>query len=143
MAVVLAGCASVVGSSDSDVAIRTNPPGATCELRGRDGYAATVTTPATLAVPHDAAPVTVRCAAPGHRATSYTLDSSTDGWVWGNSAFIVASGGVALLGLMVDEGLGAGRSYSPDVHYDLPPDRPRAVRAQSRGGDVDLRLQAR
>lgn len=137
------GCASVVGSSESDVAIRTNPPAAQCHLKGHGGYSATVATPATLTIPTAAAPVTVTCSAPGFRPTANTLDASAEGWVWGNSAFMVASGGVALLGLVVDESLGAGRAYSSDVHYDLAPDVPRAVRARSRGGDVDLRLQAR
>lgn len=142
-ALSLAACASVVGSTESEVAIRTNPDKARCELKGHDGFAASVETPATLTVPTSAAPVTVTCAAAGFRPTSYTLDATADGWIWGNAAFMVATGGVAVLGALVDENRGAGKAYADEVRYDLSPDRPRPVRVRSRGGDTDLRLNAR
>lgn len=139
----LAACASVVGSTDSQVHIRTNPDKARCELAGHEGFAATVETPASLTIPSSAAPVTVTCAAAGFRPTSYTLDATADGWIWGNAAFMVATGGVAVLGALVDETRGAGKSYADEVRYDLSPDRPRPVQVRSRNGDTDLRLKAR
>lgn len=139
----LAACASVVSSTKSDVQIRTNPDKALCDIRGFEGFAASVETPATVTIPTNAAPVTVTCKAPGFRPTSYTLDASADGWIWGNSALFVATGGVAVLGALVDESRAAGKAYAEEVHYDLSPDRPRPVRARSRGGDTDLNLQAR
>lgn len=139
----LAACASVVSSTKSDVQIRTNPDKAQCDLRGFGGYAASVETPATLAVPASAAPVTVTCKAPGFRPTSHTLNTSADGWIWGNSVFMVATGGVAILGALVDESRSAGKSYAEEVHYDLSPDKPRPVRVRTRAGDTDLNLQAR
>ncbi|MCR6632241.1 MAG: hypothetical protein NVV74_20565 [Magnetospirillum sp.] len=139
----LAACASVVGSTSSEVQIRTNPDKARCDLKGYDGFSASVETPAIVSVPTAAAPVTVTCQAPGFRPTSYTLDATADGWIWGNSALFVATGGIAVLGALVDESRAAGKSYAEDVHYDLAPDRPRAIRARSRNGDVDLNLQAR
>lgn len=142
-AVSLAACASVVGSTESQVHIRTNPDKARCDLKGHGGYAASVETPAALTVPVSAAPVTVTCAAAGFRPTSYTLDATADGWIWGNAAFMVATGGVAVLGALVDENRGAGKSYAEEVRYDLAPDRPRPVRVKSRGGDTDLQLNAR
>lgn len=138
----LGACASVLGSTESPVTIRTNPAGARCDLKGRD-YAAAIDTPAELVIPHSAAPVTVNCAAPGFRPTSHTLDARSDGWIWGNGALFVATGSVAILGALVDESRGAGRNFAEEVQYELTPDRARAVRARSRGGDVDLRLQAR
>lgn len=141
--VVLAACASVVGSTESDVQIRTNPDKARCDLRGYEGFAASVETPASVAIPTTAAPVTVTCQAPGFRPTSYTLDASADGWIWGNSALFLASGGVAVLGALVDESRAAGKSYAEEVHYQLSPDRPRPVRARSRDGGQDLNLLAR
>ncbi len=138
----LTSCASVVGSTESAVQIKTNPAQARCELKGHD-YKASVETPAEIVVPHSAAPVTVQCAAPGFRPTSYTLDAKADGWIWGNSAFIVATGGIAILGAVVDESRGAGRSYAEEVQYDLTPERSRLLRARDRSGDVDLRLMAR
>lgn len=139
----LAACASVVSATSSDVKIQTNPAHARCDLAGYQGFAASVETPATISIPSAAAPVTVTCKAPGFRPTSYTLDATADGWIWGNSALIMATGGVAILGALVDESRSAGRGYTEDVHYDLDPDRPRPVRVRSRSGDVDLNLQAR
>jgi hypothetical protein len=139
----LAACASVVGSTESAVQIRTNPDKARCELRGHEGYTASVETPATVTIPTNAAPVTVTCQAAGFRPTSYTLDATTDGWIWGNSALFVATGGIAVLGALVDESRSAGKSYAEEVHYTLPPDAPRAIRVRSRAGDVDTTLQAR
>ncbi|WP_173981157.1 hypothetical protein [Magnetospirillum sp. UT-4] len=139
----LSACASVIGSTESEVQIRTSPDNAQCDLKGYDGYAASVRTPATLTIPTAAAPVTVTCSAAGFRRTSYTLDATADGWIWGNTAFMMATGGIAVLGALVDESRSAGRAYAEDVKYDLAPDRPRPLRATSRSGDVDLRLNAR
>lgn len=139
----VAACASVISSTSSDVQVRTNPDKAQCELKGYEGFSASVETPATISVPTSAAPVTVTCRAPGYRPTSYTLDASADGWIWANSALFVASGGVAVLGALVDESRSAGKVYSEEVHYQLSPDRPRQVRARTRSGDTDLNLQAR
>lgn len=139
----LAACASVVSTTSSDVHIRTNPDKARCDLRGYEGFSASVETPASVTIPTAAAPVTVTCQAPGFRPTSYTLDATADGWIWGNSAFVVATGGVGILGALLDESRSAGKSYSEQVHYELSPDRPRPVRVRSRNGDPDLNLQAR
>lgn len=140
--VAVAACASVVGSTESSVQIRTNPDQARCELKGYE-YSASVQTPTEVTIPHSAAPVTVSCLAPGFRATTYTLDAKGDGWIWGNSAFMLATGGIAVLGALVDESRGAGRAYADQVQYDLKPDTTRTVRARDRSGDVDLHLQAR
>ncbi|HLO78415.1 MAG TPA: hypothetical protein VK196_18320 [Magnetospirillum sp.] len=139
----LAACASVVSSTSSDVLIRTNPDKARCDLAGYEGFSASVDTPATVTVPAAASPVTVTCRAPGFRPSSYTLNASADGWIWGNSALVIATGGVAILGALVDETRSAGKSYADEVRYDLSPERPRPVQARSRSGDVDLKLLAR
>lgn len=139
----LAACASVVGSSQSSVSIRTNPEKSHCELKGGDGFTAQVETPAVLSIPSSAAPVTVTCKAAGFRPSAYTLDATADGWIWGNSAFMIATGGVAVLGALVDGSRGAGKSYADEVQYDLSPDRPRPIRATTRGGETDLNLYAR
>lgn len=136
-------CASVVGSTSSDVQIRTKPDKARCELRGFEGYSATIETPATVTIPTKAAPVTVTCAAPGFRPSSYTLDASANGWIWGNTALMTVTGGVAVLGALVDETRSAGRSYAEEVQYDLSPERPRPVRVRTRSGETELHLQAR
>lgn len=129
---LLGACASVVGSTESTVQIRTNPDNARCELRGMGGYGATVETPAAVTIPNRASPVSVMCQAPGFRQTAHTLTASADGWIWGNSAFMVATGGIAVLGALVDESRGAGKAYADEVDYTLSPDRPRPVRLKTR-----------
>lgn len=139
----LAACASVVGSTTSSVQIKTNPDKARCELTGYEGFSASIETPASVNIPHSAAPVTVVCKAQGFRPTSYTLDATAEGWIWGNSALMVATGGVAVLGALVDETRGAGKSYREEVRYDLTPERPRPVRLRSRDGGLDMNIEAR
>lgn len=140
--VALAACASVVGSTESAVEIRTNPDRARCALSGY-GFSAQVDTPATILLPHSAAPVAVNCTAPGFRPTSYTLDAKADGWIWANSALFIATGGIAVLGAVVDESRGAGRAYAEHVQYDLAPDTARQIRLKQRNGDFELDLRVR
>lgn len=136
-------CASIVSSTESEVTIRTSPDSAQCELKGHRGYSASVTTPATLSIPTEASPVTVSCRASGYKSTVYTLDATADGWIWGNSAFMVVTGGVAVLGALVDESRSAGKAYQTDVQYQLDPDRPRPVKVKDRSGGTELNLRAR
>ncbi len=122
--------------------IRTNPDKARCELSG-GGYKAVVETPATVTIPHAAAPVTVACSAPGFRRTVNSLNATSSGWIWGNSALIIATGGAAALGLAVDHALGSDWTYRPDVTVDLDVERKRQVLTHSRNGGSDLELEAR
>ncbi len=141
-AVGASGCASLLGSTTSTVAINTHPRVARCDLRGHDGFHAVVTTPGRLSVPNSAAPVSVTCTAPGYRPTSYTLDATADGWIWANSALVVVTGGAAVLGLLVDESRDAGRAYGRSVDYALDPATPRTVHAIDRhGGELLLKTQ--
>lgn len=139
----LAACASLVSPSETTVQLRTTPEQAQCELKGRGGFAMSVATPAAVNLPSSATPVTVTCTAPGFRPTVNTLSATANGWIWGNSAFIVATGGVALLGAIVDESRGAGRSYRTDAAFDLDVDRPRPVKVVQRDGARQYDLQAR
>lgn len=142
-AAALASCASVMGDTESTVAIRTNPADAECRLTGRDGYEATVRSPASVSIPHTASPVAVRCTAAGFRPTSASLDATADGWIWGNAGLIFGTGGVVLLGAFVDESRGAGKTYQEEVEVKLDPDQPRAVRVMNRTDGSDVRLRAR
>jgi hypothetical protein len=139
---LLSACASVVGTSQSEVMIRTNPNDSRCDLKGRD-FNASIQTPAAVTIPHSASPVTVNCIAPGFRPTSFSLEAKAGNWIWGNSALFAATGGIALLGALFDESRGAGRNFAEEVNYDLTPDRRRDVNVRTRTGDVDLQLQAR
>ncbi|WP_096702126.1 hypothetical protein [Magnetospirillum sp. 15-1] len=142
VALAVAGCASMVNGSSSEVSIATQPAGARCFLAGADGFAAEVTSPATLQLPHKAAPITVACEAPGYRRTVNTLDSSGSGWLWANSAFVVFTGGAAVLGLMVDEAVGASTSYRKDFSMELESGAARRILATQRGGGPVLDLRS-
>lgn len=141
-AFTLGACASMVGDTESSVTLRTKPDIASCHLAGQKGYGADVVAPATVTIPHTASPVTITCQAPGFRPTANTLTASSGNWIWGNSALIFGTAGVMVLGAMVDESRGAGKSFAGEVEYTLDPDKPRAVTVRSRAGE-ELRLQAR
>jgi hypothetical protein len=131
---LVAGCASLVNGSSSDVEIVTHPASARCHLTGADGFVADVTTPVTMPLPHKAAPITVACEAPGYRRTVNTLNAGGSGWLWGNTAFIVVTGGAAVLGLIVDEAVGASTSYHKSFNMDLDAESSRRLRATQRNG---------
>jgi hypothetical protein len=144
VAAAVAACASIAGPSESTVNIRTNPDRARCELKGRGAdFAASVETPASLSIPVAAAPVTVTCVAAGHKPTVHSLDLSSNGWIWGNAGLVFATGGVAIIGALVDTGTGASRSFKSEAAFDLDADRPRLVKARRRDGGEQLDLQAR
>jgi hypothetical protein len=143
LAAVLSACASLVNPSSSDVQVQTHPIPARCELSGRNGFATVVDSPAKVTIPHSAAPVTVVCEAPGYRRTVNSLTATSSGWVWGNSALIAVTGGVAALGLLVDEALGSDWTYRKELKIDLDAERRRPVRVKSRDGTQDMELEAR
>jgi hypothetical protein len=91
-------------------------------------------------VPRAAAPVTVACTAPGYRRTVATLTATADGWVWGNSALMVVTGGVALLGLAVDEAVGSVWEYDPDFTLPLDEEKRRPLTVRERGTATELKL---
>jgi len=141
--VAVASCASAVNPRESEVQIRTNPDAAHCVLSGREDYRAEVDTPAMMTIPHSAAPVQVACTAPGHRRTVNVLGATSSGWIWGNSALLMVTGGAAVLGLVVDEALGSDWTYPGDAKFDLDAERQRSVRIQTRDGSQDLDIKAR
>lgn len=120
--------------------IRTRPEPARCELTGQGGYHESVDAPATVPVPRSAAPVTVACRASGYRRTVATLTASADGWVWGNSALVVVTGGVAFLGMAVDEATGSVWDYKPDFTLPLDEDKPRPLTLHRRGDTTNMKL---
>ncbi|EME71877.1 hypothetical protein H261_01472 [Paramagnetospirillum caucaseum] len=141
-ALLVAGCASMVVGPSSEVGIATQPAGARCALSGADGFAAEITTPAVLQLPHKAAPITVACTAPGYRRTVNTLNAGGSGWLWANTAFIAFTGGAAVLGMVVDEAVGASTSYRKDFSMELDAEAVRRIRATQRNGGPALDLSA-
>lgn len=117
---LLGGCASIVSDNKSTTYLETDPEASRCELHGQD-FKRVVTTPNSISLPSEAAPLTVSCSAPGYKRTTATLDTKMDGWIWGN---ILLGGGI---GLIVDATRGAGFKYPTKLSLVLEPEEFRTL----------------
>lgn len=107
-AVSLSGCASIVSKSQYNVAVSSLPEGAAFVIKDKSGVKVhRGVTPQTVTLSSGAgyfqgATYTVDFTKEGHQPAVETLDSSLNGWYWGNIVF----GG--LIGLLaVDPATGA------------------------------------
>lgn len=116
-------CASIVSDNESTTYIGTEPEVARCELHGQD-FERVVNTPASVTLPSKAAPVTVACEAEGYRRTVADMDTSADGWIFGNILF----GG--LIGVAIDAARGAGQKFPPNITIVLEPESFDSVAAR-------------
>lgn len=112
----LSACASIVSDNDTMTHIQTEPEVARCELSGQD-LKRVIHTPHSIELPSSAAPVTVICEAKGYRKTTAKLDTSMDGWIFGN---ILIGGGI---GIIIDAVRGAGQRYPKEITLILEPER--------------------
>jgi hypothetical protein len=89
----LTGCASIVSDSDYPVAIKSAPEGAVFEITKLDGEVVhSGTTPQTVTLKSGngyfgSATYVVKFEKDGFAEQSVTIDSSMDGWFWGNIIF--------------------------------------------------------
>ncbi len=127
------GCASIVSDNESTTYIETIPEKARCELHGQD-FIRVVATPNSIHLPANAAPITIACAAEGHRNTTEPLDTEADGWILGNIIF----GG--LVGVVIDAARGAGQKFPDRVTVFLEPEL--FATAQSRDEWFDRRRKS-
>lgn len=84
---------SLVGlgkAEDPPFRLVTNPAGAACELRGQDGFASNVQSPAEVKLPASAGPIAVRCVAAGHRTVFATLQKDGKSWSWTSAGPVLA-----------------------------------------------------
>ena len=124
----LSACASIVSDNDTMTDIQTEPEVARRELSGQD-LKRVIHTPHGIELPSSAAPVTVICEAKGYRKTTVKLDTSTDGWIFGNILF----GGV--VGIALDAPRGAGQRYPKGITLVLEPKRFATVEARDKWFD--------
>jgi hypothetical protein len=113
-AMCLSACASVVSDNDTKTQIGSDPQPAKCTLNGTD-FTRTITTPSSVVLPSDAAPITVTCTANAHFSTSYNLDTAMDGWILGN----ILIGGC--IGFVIDAVRGASQKYPENITIKLEP----------------------
>jgi hypothetical protein len=117
----LSGCASIVSESSYPVSVTSAPEGANFEVRNRSGKVVhSGVTPGTVSLKAGAGyfkgeQYTINYMKDGYTAQTTTVDSSLDGWYWGNIIF----GG--LIGLFaVDPATGAMYKLPESASVSLP-----------------------
>jgi hypothetical protein len=111
---MLAGCASLNHGTTQQIAVTTEPPGATCTL-SRQGLsiATVVQTPGVALVQRDKRDILATCSKPGYQTAIRTLPSGVADSSFGN---ILAGG---LIGVAIDSANGADNEYPASVSIPL------------------------
>src|SRR6185436_19391524 len=100
--ILTSGCATIVKGRSQSVTVRTDPPGATCELSKQGQSLGVVNpTPGTVQLGKGAAALDVSCKRLGYLDATAKVSSSFQGWTLGNAIL----GGI--VGIVVDAGSGA------------------------------------
>lgn len=111
LGLVLAGCATVMSGSYQDVRVTSTPSGAQVSIQRAAGSEMAAvwqgTTPAVASLERKHSYV-LRVVLDGYRPVETTLETGTNGWIWGNLLF----GGV--VGVAVDLSTGAWKKLRPD-----------------------------
>jgi hypothetical protein len=106
----LPGCATVTTDDHQSVAIRSDPPGATCQVAQGGEVIATISqTPGTAFVGKSRHDLAINCTLPGYYPGAAVLDSHFQDMAYGN----LLVGG--LIGLLVDTSSGAIKEYPHSV----------------------------
>jgi PEGA domain len=141
---LLTGCASIVDSGPKTVQINSNPEGAKVTISNRVGKEVSVqTTPATVALerasgPFEGEDYTLHFEAAGYYPYETHVQSSLDGWYWGNIFF----GGLIGMGL-VDPMTGDMFTLSPRVaNCNLIPNQALLTNGQSNSVQTETNSSA-
>jgi len=115
--VLLASCATVVGGTSQDIAVDTDPQGASCAFtRGNEGALGTVAqTPGKFAVQRRKEALQITCSRDGYAPTTEIVESKFSGATVGNALF----GG--LIGIAVDAASGANNDYPERIIIVMTP----------------------
>ena len=115
--ILTSGCATIVKGSSQGVTVKTDPPGASCELSKQSKTVGVVNpTPGTVQLGKGASALDVICKKPGYLDASAKLSSSFQGWTLGNAIL----GGI--VGIVIDAGSGAMHEYQPEISMKLLPE---------------------
>ena len=90
-------------------------------LKSDGDFERVLITPDSLSLPADAAPIFLTCEAEGHRRVNAALDTSMDGWILANAAFVPFPF-VGIVGAAIDTFRGAGERYPEEIHLILEPE---------------------
>lgn len=133
LALILSGCASIIGDSQYPVTINSSPTNVAFEIRNRAGNPVySGTTPDTVTLKSSSGyfkgeQYAIHFNKSGHEEKTETLPSQVSGWYWGN---ILLGGLVGML--IVDPATGA--------MYKLPPEV--TVKLQSQDTDESLTIMS-
>lgn len=118
IAILTSSCATVVKGGSQGISVKTDPPGAACELSRKGTTLGVVNpTPGTAQIGKSAGALDIACKKQGYLDATLSLSSSVQGWTFGN----LILGGI--VGLAVDAGSGAMHEYQPEVSMRLLPER--------------------
>lgn len=116
-ALITSGCATIVTGRSQGLTVKTDPPGANCDLTRKGKSVGVVNpTPGTAQLGKSASALDVSCKKSGYLDTSAKLSSSLQGWTLGNVIF----GGI--VGIVVDAGTGAMHEYQSEISMKLLPE---------------------
>ena len=112
----LGACASIVEGTSQEIAVNTQPPGASCDLM-RDGVVIgmVANTPGRVTIKKNKQNINVVCKKEGFQQATQSNKSDFAGATVGN----VLLGG--LVGVAIDAASGASNKYDPEVNIVLQP----------------------
>jgi len=115
--VLASGCATITKGTNQAVTLHTDPDGATCDVtRELKVVASLNATPGQVQVDKAFGAIDVSCRKTGYQPTEVRVDSSVQGWTFGN----ILIGGV--VGFAVDAASGAMREYPQFITLTLVPE---------------------
>jgi hypothetical protein len=125
IAILTAGCASVVQGTSQSINVATEPPGATCTLHRNGQVISSVSpTPADVRVEKSAYDIDVVCQKEGFQDGKAQLKADAEAMTLGN----ILIGGI--IGVAVDAASGAINKYAPNVTVSLLPREPTSSEVQ-------------
>jgi hypothetical protein len=130
IALLCAGCSTIIEGTTQEVYVNTNPAGAACKFM-REGRQVATITPGAAVVQKTKYDITVLCDREGFEQATYLNHSGAAGATFGN---IVLGGGI---GWAIDSASGSDNKYDSPVNLTMvpkaavmpplaPPPRPRS-----------------
>lgn len=109
-------CSSIIEGTTQEIAINTNPSGASCQLKRDGGVIGTVdNTPSSITVKKTKDDITIACSKAGYQEATFLNHSGAAGATFGN---IILGGGI---GWAIDSASGADNKYDSPVNITLVP----------------------
>ena len=119
-ALALPGCATLTTGSYQSIAVRSEPPGATCQIRQGSTILGIVSpTPGTILVNKNRSDIGIDCAKPGYFPGAAVVQSHFQEAALGNVLFATLEG--LVVGLIVDTASGAIKEYPRWVTVFMKP----------------------